>query len=63
MTYEVFLTNTKVPYLQQELGENQVEVIKEGEDGIHTVKITIKDEFDIMHLIHAGVRYGVNMKP
>jgi hypothetical protein len=62
MTYEITVTNTKIPYLQQELGENQVEIIEKGKDGIDRIKVKIKDQFDIMHLIHAGIRYGINVK-
>jgi hypothetical protein len=61
MTYEITVTDKKIPYIQQELGEDKVEIIEKGKDNIHRIKVTIKDQFDIMHLIHAGVRYGINI--
>jgi gamma-glutamyl phosphate reductase len=59
MIYKLCVTKNRIPYLKQQLGNNIV-VVSEGEDTIHTVEITINSDMDALSLFHAGVMAGMS---
>jgi hypothetical protein len=59
MIYKLCISKDRVQYLKQQLGNNVV-VVSEGENTIHTVEITINDDMDALSLFHAGIMAGMN---
>ncbi|NBO23463.1 hypothetical protein EBU94_09030 [bacterium] len=62
MTYEIYVYNNKIPFLVAELGEDKVKVIGESNDpDIFKVAVTVEHSTDVMSLISAGIRIGLNV--
>lgn len=60
MTYEIFITPRKVPHLVRNLGKS-VEILDQPDETKVAVRITVENEFDVLHLIHAGEEAGMEL--
>ena len=57
MTFKIFLCEGRIPFLVNEMKE-KIKVFETGNDRMTTVEITIDNDFDVLHLFHAGVEAG-----
>ena len=63
MTFKLFLCEGRVPFLVNEMKE-KIKVFETDNDGMTEVEITIDNDFDVLHLFHAGVEAGAeSFKP
>jgi len=57
MKAELFVTKERVPYIVAELGEDKVTVVEHSGDQ-DLVTIEVVGPLDLLHMFHAGIRYG-----
>jgi hypothetical protein len=57
MKAELFITKERVPYIVAELGEDKVTVVEHNGDQ-DLVIIEVVDPLDLLHMFHAGIRFG-----
>ena len=55
MTYKLFLSEDRVPFLLEEMPYGKVKVGKTGSGGITELDVTIDDSFDLLKVFHAGM--------
>lgn len=60
MTYKIFISDDRVHYLINELGEKQIKVLDKPEGFTTTpVEVTIDSSVDLLSVFHAGVKAGI----
>ena len=57
MKAELFVTKERVPYIVAELGEDKVTVVEHNGDQ-DLVTIEVVGPLDLLHMFHAGIRFG-----
>jgi len=63
MTFKIFLCENRVSFLVEQMKE-KIKVFETDNDGMTTVEITIDNDFDVLHIFHAGVEAGAeSFKP
>jgi hypothetical protein len=55
MTYKLFLSEDRVPFLLEEMLDDKVKVGETGRSGITELDVTIDDSFDLLKVFHAGM--------
>ena len=61
MTYRIFVSDDRVEFLVNELGDKAK--VLDKKEGMTTipVEITIEDSMDILNVFHAGIRTGMKV--
>lgn len=63
MTFKLFLCKDRVPFLVEQMKE-KIKVFETDNDGMTTVEIIIDNDFDVLHIFHAGIEAGAeSFKP
>ncbi len=59
MKVELFISKSRVPYIIEEMGADRVivEKLNDGSDQ-DLIKFEMKDTLDLLHMFHAGIKYG-----
>ena len=55
MTYKLFLSKDRVPFLLEEMLDDKVKVGKTDSGGITELDVTVDDSFDLLKVFHAGM--------
>lgn len=59
MIVELFISKDRVPYIVKELGADRVIVEKLNEgDTQDLIKFEMNNTLDLLHMFHAGIRFG-----
>ena len=59
MKVELFISKDRVPYIDKELGADRVIVEKLNDgDTQDLIKFEMNNTLDLLHMFHAGIRYG-----
>ena len=57
MKVELFITKDRVPYIVDFLGADRV-VVSEHDKEQDMVSFELDSQLDLLHMFHAGIRYG-----
>ena len=55
MTYKLFLSEDRVPFLIEEMLDDKVKVIATDGSGMTELEVTVDDSFDLLKVFHAGM--------
>lgn len=59
MIVELFISKGRVPYIVEELGADRVIVEKLNDGGDQDlIRFEMESSIDLLHVFHAGIRYG-----
>ena len=61
MKYKIYISENRVPYLQKQLGEDKVNILKKEGENLFYIELTINNSVDLLSVFHAGVSFGMNV--
>jgi hypothetical protein len=57
MKVELFVTKERVPYIVNELGADRITVTEHNGDQ-DQINFELDSQIDLLHMFHAGIRFG-----
>lgn len=57
MKVELFISENRVPYIVEAIGEDRVTVSEKNGDQ-YLVSFELSSSLDLLHMFHAGIQYG-----
>lgn len=61
MTYKIFISDDRIKFLVNELGESKVKVLDKKDTSTTPVEVTIEDGMDVLNVFHAGIYAGLTV--
>jgi hypothetical protein len=56
--YIICIKDNRVQYIIKQLETGLVNILEESRQGFTTIEIKIRNEMDLLDLLHAGIRIG-----
>jgi hypothetical protein len=61
MTYKIFISDDRIKFLVNELGESKVKVLDKKDTSTTPVEVTIESASDLLNVFHAGIMAGIKV--